>query len=144
MSCGAKEFLGVSRVNLDQGRMDPNFSSNLAMGAELYRKELRTLQFQLQATNVTERLKVINFASLFSGTAVGAPRMFSARLRLTLRAYLKKAGTASVMPQSSPKERVLAPGVRDCPAENEFSRSCCMTPIRLNGINELAWLCHRL
>ena len=51
------------------------------MGAELYRKELRTLQFQLQATNVTDRLKVINFASLFSGTVVGAPRMISARLR---------------------------------------------------------------
>jgi hypothetical protein len=73
----------VSRVNLDRGRVDPNFSLDLAMGAELYRKELRTLQFQLQATNVTDRLNVINFASLFSGTAVGAPRMVSARLRLT-------------------------------------------------------------
>jgi hypothetical protein len=73
----------VSRVNLDRGRVDPNFSLDLALGAELYRKELRTLQFQLQVTNVTDRLNIINFASLFSGTAVGAPRMFSARLRLT-------------------------------------------------------------
>ena len=71
----------VSRVNLDRERVDPNFSLDLAMGAELYRKELRTLQFQLQTTNVTDRLNVINFASLFSGTAVGAPRMISARLR---------------------------------------------------------------
>jgi hypothetical protein len=73
----------VSRVNLDRGRVDPNFSLDLGMGAELYRKEFRTLQFQFQASNVTDRLNVINFASLFSGTAVGAPRMFSARLRLT-------------------------------------------------------------
>lgn len=71
----------VSRVNLERGRVDPNFALDLAMGAELYRKELRTLHFQLQATNVTDRLNVTNFASLFSGTAVGAPRMISARLR---------------------------------------------------------------
>jgi TonB dependent receptor len=73
----------VSRVNLDRGRVDPNFSLDLATGAELYRKELRALQFQLQATNVTNRMNVINFASLFSGTAVGPPRMISARLRFT-------------------------------------------------------------
>ncbi len=73
----------VSRVNLQRGRVDPNFSLDLATGAELYRKELRTLQFQLQATNVTDHLNVINFASLFSGTAVGPPRMISARLRFT-------------------------------------------------------------
>jgi hypothetical protein len=66
MSCGAKEFLGVSRVNLDQGRVDSNFSLDLAMGAELYRKELRTPRFQFQATNITDRRNVINFASLFS------------------------------------------------------------------------------
>jgi hypothetical protein len=71
----------VSRVNLERGRVEPNFALDLAMGAELCRKELRTLQFQLQATNFTDRLNVINFASLFSGTAVGAPRMISARLR---------------------------------------------------------------
>jgi hypothetical protein len=40
----------VSPVNLERGRVDPNFALDLAMGAELYRKELRTLQFQLQAT----------------------------------------------------------------------------------------------
>jgi len=73
----------VSRVNLQRGRIDPNLSLDLAMGAELYRKELRSVQFQLQATNITDRLNVINFASLFSGTAVGAPQMISARLRLT-------------------------------------------------------------
>jgi hypothetical protein len=29
----------VSRVNLERGRVDPNFSLDLATGAELYRKE---------------------------------------------------------------------------------------------------------
>jgi hypothetical protein len=43
----------------------------------------RALQFQLEAANVTDRMNVINFDSLFSGTAVGTPRMISARLRFT-------------------------------------------------------------
>jgi hypothetical protein len=73
----------VSRVNLERGRVDPNFSLDLATGVELYRKELRALQFQLEAANVTDRINVINFDSLFSGTAVGTPRMISARLRFT-------------------------------------------------------------
>ena len=73
----------VSRVNLDRARVNPNLSLDLAMGADLYRKELRALQFQLEAANVTDRMNIINFASLFSGTAVAAPRMISARLRFT-------------------------------------------------------------
>jgi len=73
----------VSRVNFARGRVGPNFSLDLGAGTELYRKELRTIQVQFQATNLTDRLNVINFASLFSGTAVGPPRSFSARLRMT-------------------------------------------------------------
>jgi TonB dependent receptor len=73
----------VSRVNLSRMRMGPNFSLDLGMGAELYRKELRSVRFQLQATNVTDRLNVINLDSLFSGTAVAPPRSVSARLRVT-------------------------------------------------------------
>lgn len=73
----------VSRVNFARGRVGPNFSLDLGGGAELYRKELKTIQVQFQATNLTDRLNVINFASLFSGTAVGPPRSFSARLRMT-------------------------------------------------------------
>jgi hypothetical protein len=73
----------VSRVNFQRERVEPNFAVDLAAGAELYRKELRSLQCQIQVANVTDRVNVINFASLFSGTAVGAPRMISARLRWT-------------------------------------------------------------
>jgi len=73
----------VSRVDLTKGRVGPNFSLDLATGAELYRKETRSVQFQLEATNITDRLNVLNFASVFSGTAVAAPRTISARMRLT-------------------------------------------------------------
>jgi hypothetical protein len=39
--------------------------------------------FQVQAVNLNNRLNVINFASLFSGTAIAPPRTVSARLRLS-------------------------------------------------------------
>src|SRR5260221_5858043 len=73
----------VSRINFTKQRVEPNFSIDLGMGAQLYRKEARSLQFQIQATNIADRLNVINFASLFSGTALAAPRSVSARLRVS-------------------------------------------------------------
>jgi hypothetical protein len=50
---------------------------------EIYRKEQRSASFQIQAFNLTDQVNVINFASLFSGTAVGPPRSVSARLRFS-------------------------------------------------------------
>ena len=73
----------VSRVNLTNDRVEPNFSLDAGAGAELYRKEARSVQLQLQAANVTDRFNVINFASVFSGTAIGMPRSVSARLRFS-------------------------------------------------------------
>jgi hypothetical protein len=73
----------LSRVNLERGRVKPNFSLGAAAGAELYRKEARTLNFHIEAANLTDRVNVLNFAGLFSGTAVAAPRSLSARLRFT-------------------------------------------------------------
>ena len=73
----------VSRVNLERGRVRPNFSLDAAAGAELFRKDQRSLAMQIQVTNLTDRLNVINFASLFSGTAVAVPRTVSARVKFT-------------------------------------------------------------
>ena len=73
----------LSQVNLARGRVRPNLSVDVAGGAELYRKEQRSAVFQVQISNLAERVNVINFASLFSGTAVAPPRSVSARLRLT-------------------------------------------------------------
>jgi hypothetical protein len=73
----------LSRVNLEHGRVRPNLSLDTAAGAELYRKEQRTAAFQVQAANLNNRLNVINFESLFSGTAVAPPRSVSGRLQFT-------------------------------------------------------------
>jgi hypothetical protein len=73
----------LNQVNLGRGRVRPNFSMDAAAGAEIYHKEQRSAVVQLQVANLADRLNVINFASLFSGTAVAAPRSVSAKLKLT-------------------------------------------------------------
>jgi hypothetical protein len=73
----------LSQVNLARGRVRPSFSMDTAAGAELYHKEQRSATVQVQVGNLTDRLNVINFASLFSGTAVAAPRSVTARLKVT-------------------------------------------------------------
>ena len=72
-----------SQVDFNRGRVRPNVSVDVAAGAELYRKEQRSAVLQIQVSNLADRRNVINFASLFSGTAVAPPRSVSARLRLT-------------------------------------------------------------
>ena len=73
----------LDRVDLARGRVRPNFSLRVAAGAEIYHKESRSAALQIQVANLANRLNVINFASLFSGTALGEPRSVSANLRLT-------------------------------------------------------------
>jgi len=73
----------LSRVNFDRGRVRPNFSLDVAAGAEVYHKEHRSAELQIQAHNLTDRLNVINFASLFSGTTIAPQRSIAARFNLT-------------------------------------------------------------
>ena len=70
----------VSRVNFDRGRVRPAFSLDASLGADLWKADSRTLRLQADAANLSNRLNVINFAGLFSGTAVAAPRSVSIRL----------------------------------------------------------------
>lgn len=73
----------INQVNFNKGRVRPNYSLDVAAGAEMYHKEQRSAAFEIQAENLTDHVNVINFASLFSGTAVAPPRSVSARLKLT-------------------------------------------------------------
>ena len=73
----------VGQVNFDRARIRPNFSLDAAAGVELFHKEQRSALFQIQAVNLTDRVNVLNFASVFSGTAVAVPRSVSSRLMLT-------------------------------------------------------------
>ena len=70
----------VQRINFDRGRVRPSFSLDASAGVELWKHEKRSLRLQADVLNLTDRLNVINFAGLFSGTALAAPRMASVRV----------------------------------------------------------------
>ena len=72
----------VDRVNLADGRVRPSLSVDLSAAVNLYKKESRAVTLQGDVRNLNDRLNLINFASVFSGTAIGSPRTFSLRLRL--------------------------------------------------------------
>lgn len=71
----------LNEVNFGALRVHPNFSLDAAVGATLYHKEGRDLSCEIEGHNLTDKVNVLNFASLFSGTAVGPPASVSARLK---------------------------------------------------------------
>jgi hypothetical protein len=70
----------LDRINFDRGRVRPSFSLSLSAGADLWKHEKRSVRTQVDISNLTDRLNVINFAGLFSGTAIGLPRWAAGRL----------------------------------------------------------------
>ena len=70
----------VSRVNFDTGRVLPSLSLDFAGGLTLFDDRDRALRLYADVRNVTNRFDVINFAGLFSGTAVAPPRSAGVRL----------------------------------------------------------------
>jgi hypothetical protein len=71
----------VNRVNFITERVRPNFSLDVAAGATLFNKEGKDVSFEIEGHNLTDKVNVLNFASLFSGTAVAPPVSVSARLK---------------------------------------------------------------
>ncbi len=71
----------VNRVNFETGRVRPNAAVDVASGITLTKSAKQTLRLQAEVRNLTNRFDVINFAGLFSGTALAAPRTFAVRLR---------------------------------------------------------------
>ena len=73
----------VDRINFDRGRIKPVLSVNASAGADLYKKEGRTLRLQADGENLNNRLNVIDFGGLFSGNAIGPPRSYALKLAAT-------------------------------------------------------------
>ena len=73
----------VSRINFSEGRIKSSLSLGISAGAELYKKEKRSLRLQADAENLNNRLNVLDFAGLFSGTAIAPPRSYFLRLGAT-------------------------------------------------------------
>jgi len=70
----------VNRVNFALGRLRPSFSIDASAGAELWKKDKRSMRLQADIQNLNNRLNVINFAGLFSGNSIAPPRSYSLRL----------------------------------------------------------------
>jgi outer membrane cobalamin receptor len=70
----------ADRVNFETGRVRPRLSLDASAGVRLTRSAPR-LRLQVDVRNITDRLDVINFAGLFSGTALAPPRSVAVRLR---------------------------------------------------------------
>src|SRR3989442_1202968 len=71
----------VDRVDLERGRVHPSMSFDASTGVVVARTKKYSLRVQAGALNLTDRLNVIDFAGLFSGTALAPPRSFALRLQ---------------------------------------------------------------
>jgi outer membrane receptor for Fe3+-dicitrate len=70
----------VDRIDFDRSRIKPTLSVDISAGADLYKKEKRSLRLQADIENLNNRLNVIDFGGLFSGNAIGPSRSYSLRL----------------------------------------------------------------
>jgi outer membrane receptor protein involved in Fe transport len=72
----------LERVNLETGRVRPAVTLDASAGWVIAKTKRGSVELQADARNLTNQLRVINFAGVFSGTALAAPRAFNARLRV--------------------------------------------------------------
>jgi hypothetical protein len=71
----------LNRVNFSDLRPRPLWSLNASAGVILKKSEKYQVRFQIDGNNLTNSLNVIDFAGLFSGTAIGIMRSVDARLQ---------------------------------------------------------------
>jgi hypothetical protein len=70
----------VAQADLEAGRVRQSWSLDASGGATLFSRAGRTLRVQADVFNLTDRLNVINFTGLLSGTAVAPRRTLMVRV----------------------------------------------------------------
>ncbi len=73
----------VDQIDLARGRTKPNYTVDWSIGWKPWQQENKSIKLQLDVCNLTNKLNVINFAGLFSGTALGSPRAAALRAAFT-------------------------------------------------------------
>jgi outer membrane receptor protein involved in Fe transport len=71
----------VDRVDLAHGRVRPSASVDASTSLVILKTDKQRIRLQADVINLTNRLNVINFAGLFSGTALAPPRGFALRMQ---------------------------------------------------------------
>ncbi|HVF28374.1 MAG TPA: TonB-dependent receptor, partial [Pyrinomonadaceae bacterium] len=72
-------------IDFERGRTRPRTVLNFSVGADLLRERRTSLNVQFDIQNLTNTLFLYNFESVFSGTHVGFPRLFSGRLSVRFK-----------------------------------------------------------
>jgi outer membrane receptor protein involved in Fe transport len=72
-------------IDFQRGRVRPRTILDFSVGADLLQKERVSMNIQFDVQNITNQLFLYNFESVFSGTHVGYPRLFSGRLSLRFK-----------------------------------------------------------
>ena len=70
------------QVNLETGRVRPASTFDASGGWTLVKTGKGRIELQADVRNITNRLRVINFAGVLSGTALAPPRTYAARIRI--------------------------------------------------------------
>ncbi len=74
-----------NEIDFQRGRTRPRTLLNFSVGADLFQRERTSLNLQFDIQNLTNELFLYNFESVFSGTHVGYPRLFSGRMSLRFK-----------------------------------------------------------
>jgi outer membrane receptor for Fe3+-dicitrate len=72
----------VDFVDFESGRIRPSWTADASLGWELWNRDRRSFRLQTDVFNVFDRLNVINFAGLLSGTAIAPRRTWALRAQL--------------------------------------------------------------
>ena len=70
----------ANRINFNRGRVRPSLSLDASVGTDFVTRDHLTVRLQADIQNLTNRINIINFAGLFSGTGIAPPRNYAVRL----------------------------------------------------------------
>jgi hypothetical protein len=74
-----------NEIDFARGRVRPRMLLDFSIGADLMQNERVSMNLQFDIQNLTNELFLYNFESVFSGTHLGHPRLFSGRLALRFK-----------------------------------------------------------
>jgi len=72
----------LAKVNFDRGRVRPSASLDASVGVSLFEADRKTVRVQADVLNLADRLNLINFAGVLSGTAIEPGRNFAIRVNV--------------------------------------------------------------
>ena len=72
----------LAKVNFERGRVRPSASLDTSAGINLFEADRKTVRLQADVFNLTDRLNLINFSGVLSGTALEPGRNFAIRLNV--------------------------------------------------------------